>query len=43
MGEEAEEFLDLLKDQVNERGDTRLTKDFYETFKDLSWKMGNEA
>ena len=41
-GAEAEDFLDILNDQVNERGDTRLTKDFYETFKDLSWKMGNE-
>ena len=40
--EQVEAFLDLLKDQVNEKGDTRLTKDFYETFKDLSWKMGNE-
>ena len=41
-GKEAEDFLDILNDQVNERGDTRLTKDFYQTFKDLSWKMGNE-
>ena len=41
-GKEAEDFLDILNDQVNERGDTRLTKDFYDTFKDLSWKMGNE-
>ena len=40
--DQVEAFLDLLKDQVNEKGDTRLTKDFYETFKDLSWKMGNE-
>ena len=40
--EQVEAFLDLLNDQVNERGDTRLTKDFYDTFKDLSWKMGNE-
>ena len=35
-GEEVEAFLDLLKDQVNEKGVTRLTKDFYNTFKDLS-------
>jgi len=41
-GEQVEAFLDILKDQVNVKGDTRLTKDFYETFKDLSWKMGNE-
>ena len=41
-GKEAEDFLDILNDQVNERGDTRLTKDFYNTFKDLSWTMGNE-
>ena len=40
--EQAESFLDMLNDQVNKRGDTRLTKDFYETFKELSWKMGNE-
>ena len=40
--EQVEAFLDLLKDQVNEKGVTRLTKDFYNTFKDLSWKMGNE-
>tara|TARA_A100001388_G_scaffold195847_1_gene147782 strand:- start:4084 stop:4941 length:858 start_codon:yes stop_codon:yes gene_type:complete len=40
--DQVEAFLDLLKDQVNEKGVTRLTKDFYETFKDLSWNMGNE-
>ena len=40
--EQAESFLDMLNDQVNKRGDTRLTEDFYDTFKDLSWKMGNE-
>ena len=40
--EQVEAFLDLLKDQVNEKGVTRLTKDFYNTFKDLSWTMGNE-
>ena len=40
--EQAEAFLDMLNDQVNKRGDTRLTEDFYDTFKDLSWKMGNE-
>ena len=40
--EQAESFLDMLNDQVNKRGDTRLTKDFYDTFKDLSWNMGNE-
>ena len=40
--DQVEAFLDLLKDQVNEKGVTRLTKDFYNTFKDLSWTMGNE-
>ena len=40
--DQVEAFLDLLKDQVNEKGVTRLTKDFYQTFKDLSWTMGNE-
>ena len=40
--DQVEAFLDLLKDQVNEKGGTRVTKDFYNTFKDLSWTMGNE-
>ena len=42
-GEEAEAFLDILKEQVNAGGNTRLTKDFYDTYKDITWNMNNEA
>jgi len=43
LGEEADEFLDLLKDQVNDSGSTCLTKDFYDTFKGIAWDMNTEA